>query len=311
SNKKISNRLKRVLVGPVLLGYLLNRSKNFLYIWSTGFLISNLDQREYEFKFIKNKNKKIVCYFVGNDIRSPRLMLKFAAKRQIEVISSYDDIVAPEHLTKAYDLTKRRLAEVSETYADRIFNASVDHLSYLKKKTLPSIYFYPDENFLKNDSKFINPSIIKILHSPSSPIIKGTQLVRAAIAKLRSEGYNFKYTELIGVTNEIVLHELKSTHIVLNEFYAFVPGIFGVETMASHCALMTSADEFIEKDLPQGSNNAWFVTKNYQIYDNLKTLLTSQGLIKSYADTGYTWALEHAAFSNSGKKLYKILSEFN
>jgi len=98
---------------------------------------------------------------------------------------------------------------------------------------------------------------------------------------------------------------------VLNEFYAFVPGIFGVETMASHCALMTSADEFIEKDLPQGSNNAWFVTKNYQIYDNLKTLLTSQGLIKSYADTGYTWALEHAAFSNSGKKLYKILSEFN
>ena len=34
--------------------------------------------------------------------------------------------------------------------------------------------------------------------------------------------------------------------IVLNGFYALMPGVFGIEAMANYCALMTAADETIE-----------------------------------------------------------------
>lgn len=307
SKSKYWDFVKGIVIGPLLLGLLLNRSNNFFYIGQSGFLLSGLDGRKFEFMYVKNKDKKIVCFFTGTDIRSPKLMLDFAHKNDIEVFSSYQHLINPRQLTLEYETSKKRLAIVAETYADLVFNASVDQMSYFTKKTQPFIYFYPDENFIKNDTKFSNIKIYRICHAPTSPIIKGTQLVRAAIAKLRAEGYRFEYVELIGVSNEVVLKELRSTHIVLNEFYAFVPGLFGVEAMASHCALITSADEHIEPDLPPGSNKAWYVTKNYEIYDHLKDLLNSPDLIKKYADAGYAWAIENASFSRSSVKLSSLL----
>jgi hypothetical protein len=301
--------LKMIVIGPLLLGFLLNRSNNFLYIGQHGFLLYVMDGRKFEFMYVKNKNKNIVCLFTGSDIRSPRLMLDYAQKNKIDVISTYQHLTDPRLLTSEHEATVKKLAEVAETYADLVFNSSVDQMSYFTKKTQPSVgYFYPDENFITNDTKFANIKTYKICHAPTTPIIKGTQLVRAAIAKLRAEGYRFEYVELTGVSNEVVLKELKSTHIVLNQFYAFVPGVFGVEAMASHCALITSADEHIETDLPPGSNKAWYVTKYYEIYDHLKTLLNSPDLIKKYADAGYEWAIENASFSRSSVKLMSLLN---
>ncbi len=317
--------LRRFFVGPVLLGYLLNQTDRFFYIWSTGFLISAFDQREFEFKFIKatppinqkrkkfgenygsERKKSIVCFFVGNDIRAPRLSIEFARKNDIEVSACYYSIVAPTLMTETYDAKKRKLAMVVDDYADIIFNAKVDQVSYLKKNTLPFMYFYPDRNFSFNKAKFTDSTQIKIVHAPSSPVLKGTQIVRSAIAKLKVNGYIFTYLELVGFKNQVVLDELKTAHIVLNEFYDLAPGVFGVEALASFCALMTSADETIETDLPQGSNQAWLPTKAYEVYDNLKYLLDNPDAQMLYAERGYEWALQHASQSSSGKKLRQIL----
>jgi hypothetical protein len=318
--------LRRLIIGPILLGYLLNRADNFFYIWSSGFLMDSIDQREFEFRFIKSRpaigkkpgeqttiqesgcGKFIACFFVGNDIRAPRLTLQFAAEHGIEVTATYYSLVAPDRLSEAYDNSKRRLAAVTDRHADIIFNAPTDQMAYLTRETFPFIYFYPDQNFVRNDTKFSDLSLIKIVHAPSSPIVKGTQLVRAAVAKLKKEGYSIQYVELIDVSNEVVLHELRSAHIVLNEFYAHVPGLFGVEAMASYCALLTSADEFLERALPPRSNLAWCVTKYYEIYDNLRWLLDNPNKIIEYASSGYDWAWQNASFTCSGKRLKSLLS---
>lgn len=300
--------LLRLIAGPLLLGYLTNRADGFLYIWETGFLLNHLDQREFEFRFLKNRNKRIVCYFLGNDIRAPRLMMEYSKKINIEVAANYDFLLHPERLTDSYDAAKRKLAEVSEKYSNMIFNAPTDQMSYLKKEVQSFLYFIPDEIFFKNDGKYLDCKRVKVVHAPTAPITKGTQLVRAAITRLQNEGYLFDYIELIGMDNKKVLEALREAHIVLNEFYAFVPGMFGIEAMASHCALLTSADEKFEKALPTGSNNAWFVTRNYEIYDNLKKLLESPDIMKMYADAGYKWALYNAGYEYSGKKLSGLLT---
>lgn len=301
--------LSKLIVSPILLGYLAATINAFFYIGATGFLLNSVDGRNYEFSFLKKRKKLIVCSFLGNDIRSPKKMLEFASISNCDVTASYYHLTAPERLSLKYENLKKMLAYSADMYADIIYNAPVDQLSYLNTEVRPFFYIYSDEAFFKNDLKYINFNELRIFHAPSSPIVKGTQIVRAVVKKLEMEGYKFKYTEMQNELNQKVIEELKQSHIVLNEFYAFVPGVFGVEAMANHCALLTSADCTIESCLPPDSNEAWFVTKYWQIYDHLKLLLDNPSLIREYADKGFNWVRRYASYSAVKKMLNDDLSE--
>jgi len=299
SNKYLKY-LYKTLYGPILLGYLSNKHTHFWYIWNTGFLF----KREYEFKFLKSKNIKIVCMFVGSDIRSPKLMKVMTKKLNIDYFTEYintnNDI---------YETKLKNTADTADRYADIIISARYDQLSYLKSKQYFFPYIYQKEKFFKNDKKFQNLKKIKILHSPSNPIIKGTPLVRAAIKKLEIEGYDFEYIELQNISNETVLEHLKSSHIVLNQFYAFVPGVFGIEAMANNCAVLMSADSTIEIGLPHDSEDAWMITKYWEVYDNLKYLLNHPEKIKYYADNGYSFAYKHYTYEAASRYIKKVFNE--
>lgn len=297
----------RVFYSPILLGYLCHRVKGFFYVGGSSYLLPDLDGRETEFRFLKSRGLKIVCFFCGSEIRSLRLMKQLATEMARDVISTYQTIAAPNFDSDRLESSRMRLAASADKYADHIFNAPVDQISYLRRVVHPFIYFYPDSGFLRNEGKFSKIDRVKILHGPSSPLIKGTPLVRAAIKKLQIEGYDFEYRELIGVSNQVILEALAEAHVVLNEFYGFVPGQFGVEAMASHCALMTSADERIETTLPAGANTAWMVTEYWNIYDNLKQLLDDHALIKQYADAGFTWASENCSYQKSAVRIKLLL----
>jgi hypothetical protein len=235
-------------------------------------------------------------------------MNQLATEMARDMISTYQAIAVPGFDAEHLESFRMKLAASADEYADHIFNAPVDQISYLRRVVHPFIYFYPDDSFRRNDGKFAEIRRVKVVHGPSSPFIKGTPLVRAAIKKLKMEGYDFEYKELIGVSNRIMLEALSEAHVVLNEFYAFVPGQFGVEAMASHCALITSADDRIETTLPAGANEAWMVTEYWNIYDNLKRLLDDHALIKQYADAGFAWASEHCSYQNSAVRLKALLS---
>lgn len=309
SNGFLSFFLK-LIYAPILLGYLVNRTTGFFYIADGGFLLPSIDGRMYEFSFLKKKNKILICSFLGSDIRSHKKSLEFAAMHKIDVISTYYYLTSNIALSSEYDEIKQKLAKSADMYADLIYNAPIDQKSYLMRNALPFFYIYPDDGFFRNDNKYTALNDIKIVHAPSSPIIKGTQIVRASIKKLQENGYKFKYVELKNVSNSKVLEELRNAHIVLNEFYAFTPGVFGVEAMANHCALLTSADSVIETCLPSDSNEAWFVTKYWQVYDNLKLLLDNPILIKKYADRGFDWVIRNASYSVVKKRLMRDLSEY-
>lgn len=303
----IIRKIVRAFYGPFLLGYLSNRANGFCYIWQTGFLYDNIDGRAFEFSFLRKRNKKIVCMFLGNDIRAPKLMLEHAKTKNIEVISSYDMQIAPYRLSEKYDFSKKQIAKAADQYADLIFSAPDDQKSYLTRAVEPIFYVYPDDKFYANYDKFENISMIKIVHAPSSPILKGTPLVRAAIKKLKLDGYGFEYVELINFTNDQVLDQLRDAHIVLNQFYSFALGFFAIEALASSCALLTSAHHSLEESLPKDSDDAWLSTQFWEVYDNLKFLLDNPHLMKSYALSGYEWTMKHYSFSSVKKNLLNRL----
>lgn len=302
SKLRFLNTFYKLIVGPIALAYFSFKGTHFLYFWSTSFTYS----REIDLKFLKRVNKKIVCSFLGSDIRSHKLTKEYMKTHNLDHYVNY----IPDDLNSLQaEKDKETLAQITDKYADFIANVKMDQISYLKKETHMFPYAYPEDKFIKNDEKFRNLETIKIVHAPSSPLYKGTYYVRSAIKKLQIEGYKFNYVELIGVSNQKVLSELSTSHIVINEFYAFIPGVFGIEGMASHCAVLTSADPRIETELPKGSDNAWMITRYWEVYDNLKYLLDNPEKIKEYADKGYDFTYKNYRYEAAVKQINKLLEQ--
>lgn len=298
--------LRSRFVAPWVFGRLAATARGFIYVGADG-ILHGLDARAWEFGFLKRHGVHVACLFTGSDIRSPALMRRLQQETGLENIVTYLDQVAPVFATPAYDDQRRRTAEIADRFADVVFTAAVDQLSYLERPTQPFPYFYPDDDLLLDDAKHAAPGPRIVVHAPSSPIIKGTQVVRAAVQRLQTEGYDFEYRELVGVSHDTILAALREAHIALNEFYAFVPGVFGVEAMATGCALLTRADEAIETGLPAGSNDAWVVTTAADIYANLRELLDHPERIAPQAAAGLAWVREHATVSASGARIRAVL----
>lgn len=274
SNRYIAHFV-RLFYGPYILAKLANQSQVFIYIWSTGFCID----REIDYKFLKKKRKKIVCIFLGSDIRSHILKQKYFDDYRLDSNSSYLSFV-----NTTYEENVKRVAHLADKYADLIFNHPIDQASYLKSNQYVMPYLI-EKNMLECfEEEFDKNNNVKIAHAPSNQAGKGTPLVRAAIKKLKLEGYSFDYVELINKPNEVILEELESSHIVLNQFYAFVPGLFGVEAMAKCNAVLMSAKY---DGMPDKAKNAWLQTGHWEVYDKLKYLLDNPEKIKEYAQNGY------------------------
>lgn len=299
---------RAALKKPLLLGRLMNLSRGFLYVAQFGYLFDGVDSREFEFRFLKSKSKKIGIFWAGSEIRSPRLCSEMEHELGIPNIFSYIGQITPSFLTDTHENLVRRRAEVGDRYADIMFDSPTDQRNYLTSHREPNVFLMRPEKFVQGRDKFANISTLVITHASTSPIIKGTQLVRAAIAKLRDEGYDFEYIELIRLSHEQVMQAIERSHIALNHFYGFTTSVFGVEAMAAHCAVLSSTDETIETSLPPGANTATFVTKHWQVYDHLKLLLDDPERLELQADSGRAWAQQFASVEITGPRVEAVLS---
>ena len=62
-----------------------------------------------------------------------------------------------------------------------------------------------------------------VLHSPSSPEVKGTALVRRAITQLRNEGIELDYRELSNVPNDEVIAAISGADLIIDQCYSDTP----------------------------------------------------------------------------------------
>ncbi|MDR2407758.1 MAG: hypothetical protein LBE13_06570 [Bacteroidales bacterium] len=274
SNKKYATHF----IAPFVLGKLAKNARFFIYLWCDGFLYN----RELDFRFLKSHNIPIICCFLGDDIRSRKRFLNYCNSINFNTYVEYDN--PSLYLSNIYDNKKKALAEQADKYASIIFSYKFDQYSYLESGQ----YFFPpviNETFFFNFEKFSNRPL-RIVHAPSSPVSKGTPIVRSVIKQLKHEGYDFQYIELIYVSNETVIRELNQSHIVLNQFYSLITGIFGLEAMATGNAVLMSAKS---EHYPYHFNNAWLETEDWQLYGNLKCLLDNPDKIIEYAKNGYDY----------------------
>lgn len=303
----IRGRFERVFKPPIWLAALARRAAGFIYLSADGYLIPSVDGRAREFAYVKRRGRGILQVCTGDDVRSQRLMAEVGARHGVVTIATPYAEMDPYFASDAYDDAKRLVARVIDDYADDIISFPADQPAYITRPVQPFTYFYPDEKLSDSVSKFDDTSTIRILHAPSSPVIKGTPAVRDAVARLRAEGYEFDYRELVGVSNADVLRALDESHIALNQFYGLAPGVFGVEAMAHCCVMLCSADAQIETALGEAAAGAWVRTRVDEVYDNLKSLLDNPGGMRDQAVRGFEWVKDHQTASVNGRALRRIL----
>jgi glycosyltransferase involved in cell wall biosynthesis len=287
--------LLRPFMGPILLAYLAQLCDTFVYISFTGYLAD----RESDLKFLKRRGKKIVLLFYGSDIRSlPKTKEFFDALGEDSFVNYLPNLRNP-----LYDGMIKRTATIADRYADLIFNWNIDQIGYLTTPAIPWPYIIELDKYRYNFRPFQQEAEIEVLHCPSHSMVKGTPFVRAAVRKLKSEGYNFKITELSGVPNHVVLERLQDSHIVLQEFFCLTPGILGMEALASGNAVLMSASYQLNPELPEDSDSAWLPTMSWDIYDKLKSLLDNPSRIEQIAKAGRAYVERHYNF-NTVQKFY-------
>lgn len=298
---------RKLILGPLLLGRLMNQARGFLYVGATGFLLDSLDFRAFEFRFLTSKGLKLGIYWCGSEIRSTKKMHELEQEMGLPNISTYIGYLTPYFETDVHERVQQGRAGTADAFAHVMFDFPTDQRSYVTHHREPFFYLMPEDRFIDASTKFDDLSRIVVTHASTSPVIKGTPLVRAAVAKLREEGYEFEYVELMGVSNTTLLGELARSHIALNQFYGFTTTVFGIEAMAAGCAVLASSDRDIETNLPPHANEALLVTKHWQVYDHLKSLLDHPERIKPLALAGQAWARRYATAASAGPLLSGIL----
>jgi hypothetical protein len=292
----------------LLLANLASRAQGIIYVGPRGFLTYGDDERRFELEFLKKHGVKVALYWCGSDIRSTVLMHELERDMGLPNIFTYIGMVAPDRESTGYERAVRARAKLSDAVADIVFDNPTDHKSYVQRHSEPFFYFMPQERFSETEGKFDDLGRVIVAHAATSPVIKGTPLVRAAVAQLKAEGHVFDYVEMLGVSNDEVLAQLRRTHISLNQFYGFTPAVYGSESLAARCVVLQSADGSIETTLAPGANDAWIVTRHYQVYENLKRLLENPQLLEAQANRGQEWARRYGSAAVTGRILNDLLA---
>ena len=304
-----NSRNAGMIFGPILLGYLSSRMHRFMYVGSDGYLMSDIDFREREFRLLRKWGCKIACFQVGSEIRSLKKLSAWGKINDVETVATAAELLYTSVHIERNEFFVEKRAEVIDRYAHIVFNSQIDQMSYLKSEALPNCYLVDDSYFLPPSDKFKSLTKIVVCHAPSNPKLKGTAEIRNSIQILIQEGFDIEYVEFLDTPHEEVLEGLTRAHIVVNELFSMMPGVFAIEALSHRCVLLTSADPRYEQSIKWFDSPAWFVTNRMNILQNLRWCLSNREKLEEISEAGWLWAWENASCFSKSKWLINKLDQ--
>ncbi len=161
----------------------------------------------YDLPILKLFGKRIIYIFFGSDSRPPYISGRYFnvpiqecisltnnQKKSIKKIERYADIIV-NHPPGSH-FHERRFIPFMRMGIPCLINAAGTADSMLQKNKL------------------------LILHAPSDPERKGTEIIRKTIKNLQVKGYSLELIEVIGKPNAEVLDELSRCDFVIDELYS-------------------------------------------------------------------------------------------
>jgi hypothetical protein len=234
-----------------------------IYIWDT--ILPSFEDVE---KF-REKGAKIIFLFAGSEVRT-----------YSHFSSAYDvsQWVFPDYWVKEDIDRKLSYVKGAEKYADLIY--SVPDQAGLQTRPYYHLQIPIDlSKFTFRNNKRTVPSV---LHLPSDPWKKGTDIIEKAVRELISEGVQIDFHSLRGVKHDKVPALLQDMDILIDEIVFHGPGVLSLEAMASGCAVAT---RYLESSPPSFRPPVWNINA-VNIKDKLRQLFTNYDLRQQLINDG-------------------------
>jgi len=177
-----------------------------VFIFAFGNSFFNL----YDLKILKLLNKKLIFAFSGSDGRPPYIAIPGNSQ-------SIEDMYHSSCKKKAKISKIEQFADVIITHPAYAHFHEKRYIKYL----LIGIPFLPLQEIKPKKSRTNNS--VRILHSPSNPVPKGSDRIRAAIAEMHKRGYDIEYIEITGKSHKIVIEEIQECDFVVDQVYSDTP----------------------------------------------------------------------------------------
>ncbi len=283
-NKNLQEKIKSILIRNIL-----SNVDVYIFIYST-----NLWEEERQLNYLKKKGVKIISLFLGSEIRD---YIAFKEKYNITHWNFSTEINLP-----GADMKKQKLA-FHEKISDAIF--SVPDQSIFAKRS----YFHLQVpmQIEKFKAYFPKNEIPVIIHAPSKPEIKGTDLILKTLEELKNEGIKFEVKLLTNLPHKELINELQKADLLIDEIILHGPGFLGFEAMLCGCAVAT---KYLEQS-PECFRPPIFNIDEYSIKEKLKVLLTNHSLILNLAQKGYEYAVKNNNVKIVSKRILNSINLSN
>lgn len=203
---------------------------------------------------LKLFNKKVIYIFHGSDARPPYLSGRF----YVELNGG-----SSKQIYKRTKFIKNRIKFI-ERYSDHIISSIFIGQFFTK----PFLNWYQigipliPQNVAHKKST--NPDkTFTILHSPSFPLIKGSQKIIETIDSLKNDGYNINLKILTKVQNKEVLIAIQDADLVVDQLYSeCFWSVFAMEAILNRTPALVCGNapsELVDEHLPGPLKNAFYV----------------------------------------------------
>lgn len=187
--------------------------------WTESFFFLNLD-----FIIFYIANKTVIVRHCGDDVRYRPL--------QNNIHSFYHITQWSGSKSSILDILKKVWRQrIAEKYT--LVMSTRDHATFQGKDLLTRPYIQTKLSYTKG----YNRNKPLIIHAPSDPKIKGTEIVIEAINLLRQTNLDFDFELCYGLSNSEILSKLANCIILIDQPGA-VPARLAVEGLASGCIVI-------------------------------------------------------------------------
>jgi hypothetical protein len=253
------------------------------------------------YPILKLLGKKMITAFWGSDIR-----YWYAFAEEMRSLGVQDEVFPLFEYARTRSggsyWDKLHTVKVAEKYSDLII--SVPDCAQLQTRPYMRAIVPLD----LSEYRFNVPGRITplILHAPSVPEAKGTDIIINAIKELKEEGLEFEFQLIEKMPNRKLRELLADSDIVIDQLYSATTGGLSAEAMASGNVVLTRIMDDYSKALPDcpAVNANMFTLK-----DNLRKIIRDVDQRKALAYRGRTYVETYNDHIKVCKNLLTWLSQ--
>ena len=222
-------------------------------------------------KELKQRGKKIVCCYFGSDLRSRG------------VFKGLDDM------------------------SDLNLTVEYDHLQL--HKNIHYLFFPFDVK--KVDYKFVQSDKLKIIHSPTNRLYKGTDKILKVIEGLK-KSFDFDFILAENVPRERLLKMKRECNLAIDQVGGELGGSgYGRNSIENLAMGLPTITEFYGEYLEFLPENPFISCSIDKLKDSIINLIKNAGLLKEYSEAGRKWVEKYHSYESVNKSVEKLYAENN